>query len=130
MTSALYVHNHVPAYEFEWERFAWQYSVFDATWFAAFGKQGGPHAERFKVFSDSRGMKQDEREFRRWVDLRNDLMHQVLWGESIPGHRPVSNVEVAYLHLRCFSTIALLGAVGYKGVGLQADWESLAQHGL
>lgn len=30
--NALYLHNHVPAYSWIWEQFAWQYTTFDAAW--------------------------------------------------------------------------------------------------
>ena len=139
ITSALYIHNHVPAYQWDWEGFAWQYAVFDAAWFTACASGAipsyplrgrWPQHKRFSALSKAFGMRRDQRQFRKWVRCRNDLIHQVTWGQTIPGHEPRKGVPSYYLPLRSFTTLALLASVGYKGKTVRMPWDTAGQLGL
>ncbi|MFH1312080.1 MAG: hypothetical protein ABIJ00_02530 [Candidatus Eisenbacteria bacterium] len=137
--SALHIHNHVPVYEWPWERYAWQYSVFDAAWYIAERNGQIPkpkrgkrrrHADRFYTFARAFHMRSNKREFCRWAKYRNDLIHQVTWGKNVPGHIPRTPVHRAYLPLRSFTTMALLASIGYNGATLRMPWNTIQQLGL
>jgi hypothetical protein len=133
-TSAFYLHNHVPSYEFGWEEFAWQYSVFDACWFLAL-KGGlvvdpGGHAKRIEAFASAMGMVVDTVRFAQWAKFRNDLIHQAMWGDAIPGHQPIEEVYTASHYLRNFVTLGLLGSLGFNSPSLTIDWRARDRSGL
>jgi len=133
--SAFYLHNLLPSYEWEWEEFAWEYSVFDACWFIA--RENGlvtrasiGHADRFKQFADACGLVSKDDHFKTWVNLRNDLIHQVTWGYAVPGHAPKSEVSGALLWMRAFVAFALFACISYPSPSLKEDWQTAALVGL
>jgi hypothetical protein len=137
--SSLYLHNHVQAFHWDWERFAWQYSAFDGAYFVAvksgaiappLGRKFHLHKDRFREFAKAFGMHRSQRRFDQWVNYRNDLIHQVTWGKTIPGHRVPAWVRRAQLPLRSFTTIAVLAAVGYRGPSLRARWSNPVRFSL
>lgn len=137
----LYLHNHVPSLHWDWERFAWQYVAFDAAWRLARRTRriadpprgrgrDWPHAQRFPIFAKKLGIKSATRPFRQWVRLRNELLHQAIWGRNMPGHQPQQIARQAYLPLRSFTTLAILAALGYRGASLRGNWQAGGQLSL
>ncbi|WP_337288528.1 hypothetical protein [Candidatus Methylomirabilis sp.] len=139
IVSALHLHNHISAYQWDWERFSWQYAVFDAAWFVAQKngdiplhrkKKHWPHGERFHALATAFNLRRNKRQFEKWVRNRNDLIHQLTWGKTFPGHEPKVSIRGEYLPLRSFCTIALLASIGYKGKSLRTRWYKPFQFGL
>lgn len=138
MTSALYLHNEIPSFFWDWERFAWQHMVFDTCWFVA-STSGAiladplkpvSHSKRLMAFAQCFRIRPSPEDFNRWVHYRNELFHQITWGGSVPGHHPDTAVHGAYILLRHFSTLALLAATGFDSPSLHGDWKVLMAHGL
>jgi hypothetical protein len=128
--SALYLHNHVLSYEFSWEAFAWQFSVFDACCYIADktgivqnSMRGMGHGKRFEELARIGGLVSRPAAFIQWVKYRNALIHEVTWGKAVPGHHPERGVYDALWDLRYYTTFALLVALKYRSPSLAQDWQ-------
>lgn len=94
----LYMHGKAKSYEWHWDKFIYQYMVFDALFnFATEGRKitvptpNGKrrklnHEERFKYLCDKFAIHYvNEAQFKEIYDLRNDLFHEGLWDGEVPG---------------------------------------------
>ena len=128
ITNALFMHNHTPSYEWEWERFLWQYVAFDGCWFAlqGIGNQT-PHHLRLKKFAKYYDLVIEEAAFAEWVRIRNELIHEVSWGGAMLGLQADIRARKAYLPLRSFTTRALLAVMGFGSDSVKTDWRSAFQ---
>lgn len=134
--AALYLHNHIPSMKWDWERFAWQYSIFDAAWSLARASglisamtksREWPHRLRLREFARRFRLRRDASLFQRVVHCRNNLVHQVTWGRVIVGHAPRRPVRLLYLPLRSFATIALFACMDVRGPYRRARWKGPAK---
>jgi hypothetical protein len=85
----LYMHGKAKSYEWHWDKFIYQYMVFDAIYNLATEGQkikGVTHEGRFKYLCDNFSIDYvNEAQFKEIYDLRNDLFHEGLWDGGMPG---------------------------------------------
>jgi hypothetical protein len=120
VSNLLYLYAKSGSLEWDWERFQMEYTVFDACY--ALMKRGrlvghSPHGLRFKSVCQSHGLKYNGRLVRKFVQLRNDLLHEALWdGGQINTARGLAAFMASY-HLRRFNhrliTAILTGRTEY-----------------
>ncbi len=85
----LYMHGKEKSYEWHWDKFIYQYMVFDAIYdFATEGNKikGVTHEGRFKYLCDKFSIDYvNEAQFKEIYDLRNNLFPEGLWDGGMPG---------------------------------------------
>jgi len=128
-TNALFFHGKMLSTDWEWEKFLIEYIVFDALWFATglksrFGDV--KHKERLRRAASEYRLCVIEERFKELVDLRNDLFHQCIWAERMPGEAGKS-MSVAYApwHLRRFNSVLILSFVTETEALESYNWTSL-----
>jgi hypothetical protein len=87
ITNLLFMHSRAPSYEWDWERFAVEYMLFDGCWKLAKQKHGVknvPHSDRIKVVCQKFDIPCDNDLARKIVNLRNELFHETLWDRLQP----------------------------------------------
>jgi hypothetical protein len=130
--NALWIHsNLVTSYSMGPEIFTWQYTVFDTCWMLLHGSKKLkrlPHAERFQEFARECRIQSDKQCFRRWVRMRNDLIHESVWGRFGPGYLGGTKMMEAELFLRKFTTTALIGLIDpLDGIASHLKWTVMGQ---
>ncbi|NTU41522.1 MAG: hypothetical protein HGA78_00400 [Nitrospirales bacterium] len=126
----LYLHNRTDTYEMEWERFQAEYQIFDAVFALArdtnknISKQKYSHSDRLKALCDHYGIAADENRFSTIVRLRNDLIHEVIWDNRMPGEARSSESFYASYWLHKYTRRALLAVLGLKGPYVHYPWWS------
>ncbi len=114
----LELHTRVPMYTWDWERHHWQYTAVDACWRVLVAQQrvpdrrpsGGrwPHTERIRVMCDQLGIPYLAAATKRIVEQRNDLAHEAIWCEGLPGYGGEQAAHYDYFRLRKLTDRLLL----------------------
>jgi hypothetical protein len=114
---ALPLHARTPFYEMEWERFASEYQLLDAVCWLAGGRDKAMRrlCQRFKIAVDTQKID-------RLIRLRNDLLHQVLWDNRMPGEARSESSFYASYWLHKLTRRAMLGVLGFQGQYIRTPW--------
>jgi hypothetical protein len=120
VSNVLYLYAKSGSLEWDWERFQMEYTVFDACHALLMrGRSVGfsPHRRRFKTVCQSQGLKYNGKLVRKFVKLRNDLLHEALWDGGQINTARGSAAFMASYHLRRFNhrliTAILTGRTEY-----------------
>ncbi len=103
MTNALYMDARSPCYEWDWERFAMNYMVFDALYKMAvecFQVKNARHHDRFAALAERFGLARNHEEWERIYKLRNELFHEAMWDGTHPCTDSSSGAFYAAMFLR------------------------------
>lgn len=106
LLTALALHNRVPVYTWDWERHHWQYVALDACWRLLQYRNLVPsrnvpgHAQRIATVCTSLGIPRLVTAERRIVEQRNELVHQGLWCQGMPGYEGTDDAHFDYFRLR------------------------------
>ncbi|GIW40415.1 MAG: hypothetical protein KatS3mg076_0992 [Candidatus Binatia bacterium] len=140
----LYMHARAPSYfRWDWEQFLMEYITADACWRLArdvWGLKNVPHGGRLHAMCDHWGLEKDTKLLDAFVRLRNELVHQGLWGgrsitgsafqvydweKEFPGERLKPHRAPQWLrHLN----VQLIAAVlGYGRPHLPREWWTLTR---
>lgn len=120
LLGALVLHNRAPMYQWDWERHHWQYIVFDACWKLLQHRglvpteQAGGHGKRIATACDRLGIPRLPQVEQRIVDQRNDLAHQGLWCEGLPGYGGTTEAHYDYFRIRKLVDRVLLHIFGIE----------------
>jgi len=133
ITNALFMFTRSEIFEFGWERFMVEYMVLDATYksgvMSDLIKPVKFHKDRLNAIANSCGIsippsnrwKKDWDEF--FVDLRNDLFHEIRWdGDQMIGSPGNEDSELAPYFLHEFTRRALFSVLGIKGPYSATPW--------
>ena len=125
----LFMHSRAPSYEWDWERFAIEYMVFDGCWKLAKQKHGvknARHSDRIRVACQSFGIPFDNNLARKIVNLRNELFHETLWDRL----QPCTAVSVDAFQqpnsLRQLNQRLIPALLGYDNQYVHSLWWSLS----
>jgi len=127
-TNILYLGNRAASYEMTWERFQAEYMIADALF--ALAKSAGhikakkriPHAARLDVMCSAFGIPTDSAIVERIITLRNDLLHEALWEERMPGATVSHFSYTAALFLHGISKRVSLSLFGVRGLYVHTAW--------
>lgn len=118
-TNALFLHNRAPGYEWDWERFQGEYQVLDALCSMACRRHGittkghvlRGHVPRIEALCNHFGLARNPDLVRQIVNLRNDLVHEALWGGQVPTSAPKGVFDLPFFihHLNQRLGLAILG---------------------
>lgn len=119
VTNALFLHGRASACEFVWERFQNQYMVFDAACslveLPSRARGRVPHRDRIAALCEFFSIDTTGANLQAIVDLRNNLLHEALWCDGMPGDAGSDLAWNSYLDLRAISIRVVLGALGVRG---------------
>jgi hypothetical protein len=120
----LYMHARSASCLWDWERFMYQYMVFDAI-YRFHTVKGGPvlkgHKERLVGMCREFGVREEPDVLAEIYRLRNDLFHEALWHEQTPGRGRIvdHNTEEWLSNL---NTRLIVGIAGYRNKFSRSGW--------
>jgi hypothetical protein len=130
--NVLFLHTRTQMYEFEWERFSNSYLVFDAiyalardTGILAPNRSAIRHEDRIGRIADQFGIPLDAEKVKHIVKLRNDLLHEALWDERMPGEARSEISFYASYWLHKLTKRAMFAVLGLKGTYIRTPWWKL-----
>ena len=124
------MHNRTSTYEWDWEKFMMNYTVFDGSFklFASINKIKNKikHEERFKVLFDFYGIPYHEEYINQIIFLRNDLFHQTIWDGGLPT-APEDIYKGFYHHssLKKINLRVITAILGYHTNFIKMPWWSI-----
>jgi len=126
--NALFLHTRTQMYEFEWERFSNNYQIFDAVY--ALARDTGVlsrsrltrHEDRIGRICDQFEIPMDSERVKRLVKLRNDLLHEAIWDERMPGESRSEFSFQASHWLHRLTKRAMLAVLGLRGPYIKTHW--------
>ena len=127
ISSSLFIHSHSESYEFTWERFLWQHMAFEGCYHLAkevHGMKVPRYTNRFQVFADHFGLHSDPDQFGMFSDIRNKLVHEVMWANHVPGFGRDGQPWNQTIYLSNFTTLALLAVMNVETRSLQVNWRT------
>jgi hypothetical protein len=131
--SLLYMHVRSTAYEWDWERFAVNYMIFDGCYKMAVTLKlmsaAPSHAARFNTLFQWLHMPTNDPATKELVRFRNDLFHEALWDRRQPG----AGSRAGYVqadHLSRINDRLLFALAGYRGQYLSTPWWVIGQASL
>jgi len=128
VVNALYMNSRSPSYEWDWERFAVDYMVFDAlykTTHELHGLECRTHYDRLPSMCRQYGVPVEPTWLKAIYDLRNELFHESLWDGHQPGVSTGEDAFRAALNLRYMNLRLIAGVLGYTGDYLRSEWWAL-----
>lgn len=127
ITNVLFMHSRVPSYEWDWERFTFEYMVLDGCWKLAesiHGVKGKYHSDRIKNLCQKFAIAYDAKRVNRLVALRNELFHETLWDNSQPCTAVAADTFMKPHDLRQFNQRLIPALLGYDNRYLHTNWWS------
>lgn len=123
-TNLLYMHNRVVGYRWNWERFAFEYMVFDGLFkFArnlfSFGKI--PHSQRIDHMCEIFGLTVNPITT-QIASARNELFHEALWAGSQPCTANDGEIYLFDGHLHRLNSRLFLAIIGYVNTYVKSAW--------
>ena len=119
-------------YEWDWERFQAEYQVTDAFYAVArreLGTEQVRHCERLKTLCTQFNIQTDVATFREIARFRNALVHEVVWGEGMPGEGCVEGYRKGQL-LRHINRRLGLAVLGISAAYVRSAWSAMLSHAL
>ena len=130
--NAFYFYNRAPMYEWDWEQFQGEYQVLDAFYAVARAELGAPkarHHERLASLCLKFSVQSDAGVFDAIASYRNDLTHEILWGQGMPGEGFGEGFRKTML-LRNINRRIGLGLLGIESGYVRSPWRSQLSHML
>ena len=127
--NVLFLHGRTTCYEWDWERFQAEYQVLDGAFSLVktrFSRKQIPHKERIKVLCAEFGLLMDEERIDRIVRMRNELIHEALWGGASPLEAQGEPLAPVWLHN--FNARLLLAIFGIRAQYTASAWWKLGRH--
>lgn len=129
LINAMFLHNRAPLYEWDWERFQAEYQVLDALYAVAecvHRVKAKGHQDRIRALCDHFGLHRNDSLTKDMVELRNDLIHEALWGKQMPGTAPEGTFHMPIWLHRLNSRLGL-ALLGFQTDYVGSNWQSLGQ---
>jgi len=118
-------------YENEWELFQAEYQIVDAVFRIAHKTHQlvdpKKHGERIRCLCDFFGIPSDDAKVGHIVKLRNELLHEALWDERMPGEARSPDSLYASIWLHKLTRRLLLAVLGITGTYVQSGWWGMGQ---
>lgn len=123
-TNALFFHNRVKSYTWDWEQFSNEYQVFDALYKVAhnlYCLKAKSHSLRFDAACKKFNIYYDKNVLRTIVKLRNDIIHEALWDGNLPITKSIKGISY-FNYLHKFNQRFGLAIMGFKGEYIKLPW--------
>jgi hypothetical protein len=129
MTNILFMHTRALSYEWDWERFAIEYMVFDGCCALAKGLfrrlKLSEHEKRLVNICKRFGIPLNKELFNDIVKLRNGLFHKALWGNGQPCTVAKGNAFLTPYHLRRLNQRVIPALLGAHIEYIKTPWWTL-----
>jgi hypothetical protein len=131
LNNILYMQTRIKTYECDWEKFIIAYMVFDGCYkFLELNgkipsKSYPKHKERLQFIIKHFGMETNNKWIEQITKLRNNLFHEVLWGEGEHCFSGSTDTYRAMRILTKFNSRVIISLLGYKGKYTQSAWWKL-----
>ncbi len=128
VTNVLFMHSRAPSYEWDWERFAIEYMVFDGCWKLAKKKHRVKNVGSNRIESVCRifAIPCDNNLAQKIVGLRNRLFHESLWDRLQPCTAVSDDAFQQPNNLRRLNQRLIPALFGYNNRYVQSIWWSLS----
>jgi hypothetical protein len=126
--NAMFLHNRGVGYHWDWERLQTEYQVLDAFYAVAkacFKLPSSKHAKRIEILCKQFGLYWPADLVDRIVDLRNNLIHEALWGGQMPGTAPDEETFYAPIRLHKFNQRLGLAILDFENEYVSSRWNTL-----
>lgn len=130
LVGIFYLYNRSASYQWHFEKFSHDFMIFDSA--LRFYKKHIDHftlgKNRYSEFLDKVDISYDPKSVQAFADMRNDLFHEIKWGQGTPCF--FSDDEVLYksLELRRMLHAVLGRLIGLEGSYFQNDWKCLGTY--
>jgi hypothetical protein len=124
----MFLHNRGPGYHWDWERLQTEYQVLDAFYAVARTRYNLPkskHPKRIEILCKQFGLYRPADLVERIVNLRNNLIHEALWGGKMPGTAGDEESFYAPIWLRRFNQRLGLAILGFENDYVSSRWNTL-----
>ena len=125
----MFLHNREAGYNWDWERLQTEYQVVDAFYAVARSRfkltYRQKHGKRIEILCKQFGLYWPADLVDRIVDLRNNLIHEALWGGQMPGTAPDEETFYAPIWLRRFNKRLGLAILGFENDYVSSRWNTL-----
>jgi hypothetical protein len=129
MAALLFMHSRVPGYGWPWERFVFEYMVLDALYALAAPRFDLPrrqrHGQRIERLCSIYRIPFNADVAAQLVDLRNDLFHEVSFGEAAPGFSGHRDVFGFPFRLRDLNRRLIAATLGWDSAFVHSDWSTV-----
>jgi hypothetical protein len=128
--NVLLLHTRTQAYDLEYERFSCEYQLFDGVYALAHPKEEkqASHAKRIRSLCNEFEIPFQEELVKKIVDLRNNLLHETIWDDRMPGEARTDFSFYASLYLHKLTKRAMLAVLGLKGSYIRSSWSTLGDY--
>lgn len=138
----LYVLGRARSLEWEWEKFAYQYMVFDAIYnlFASLNplkikkinkERNITHKMRFEILISHFSLPKNNCLVDRIYRARNKLFHEAIWAETMFGHKSNKiNATPLSLHLNALNSRFICGLTEFKNDYSTSEWWTRQEFGF
>jgi len=126
-TNALYMNSRAPSYEWDWERFAVNYMVFDALYKLARDRDvvaSTRHCNRLGAMCKAFGLAIENQHADEIYRLRNELFHEALWSGSQPCTSMSPSAYQQVGNLRRLNQRLLPALLGFQTEYIRTSWSS------
>ena len=123
----IYLHNRTISLEWWWEKFLYQYIIFDGLYKLHISitnsNQRISHRDRFKKMFDAYGLISNDELVNSLYKYRNKLFHEGLWDSSIIGY-PIENQDSLYFgeHLARINSRLICSITNYQNNYIKSCW--------
>ena len=128
--NVLLLHTRSQVYDLEYERFSCEYQLFDGVYALAHPKEGrqASHGKRLRSLCEEFEIPYEEELANKIVNLRNNLLHEAIWDDRMPGEARSDFSFYASLHLHKLTKRAMLAVLGLKGSYITSSWSTLGTY--
>lgn len=126
--NAMFLHNRGSGYQWDWERLQTEYQVLDAFYNVASSRFKLPkstHGKRIEILCKQFPLYWLPVLVDRIVRVRNNLIHEALWGGQTPGTAPDEETFYAPIWLHNFNQRLGLAILGFTNEYVSSRWNTL-----
>jgi hypothetical protein len=122
----LFMFNRAPSYQWDWEHFSAQYMVFDALYRTGrdlkLCDKELPHRDRIIQACSIFGVPWDRNKVQQLVQLRNELLHEVIWDGGQPNSAGSGDAILCQYHLRRLNQRLISAIIGFRNSFVSSNW--------
>lgn len=132
----LYVLGRARSLEWEWEKFAYQYMVFDSIFnlYSSLNPEKAKdinHKKRFEILISDHGLHKNNSLVDKIYKARNKLFHEVIWAETMLGFKSDKNNTTLFsLHLNALNSRLICGLTKYRNDYSTSEWWTRQEFGF
>lgn len=127
LLSIFYLYNRSASYHWHFEKFSHDFMIFDSAlnFYRRHVQEVGKGKTRYSKFLNLLDVSYDPESIVKFVDMRNNLFHEVKWGGGAPCFFNSDDVLYSSLELRRMLHAVLGRLIGLEGSYFHSEWKCL-----